>query len=138
MVVAREIFLKQRAQASNQASAQQLNDAWNELRSPARRARALVVRMGRQPIQDGTVPVPMPLLELHIRLREALAEAGDTDELNALRSEVETVVTQAGSEFAAAYSQGRDDAAEAAFYALQFAEKLRADLGRREDELSGI
>ncbi|TSE20563.1 Co-chaperone protein HscB [Tepidimonas alkaliphilus] len=113
-----------------------INEAWQRLRDPLRRA-AYWCELHGVPVQaDSNTAMPSDFLLQQMQWREALEEAdGDADALHALRREVEAERAARLQRLAQAIDQDADPAAAAAqVRALMFVERLLDSLHARLHE----
>ena len=131
-------FLARQEGASGEAEKRALNEAWASLRSPVLRAGALLLRLGREPKRDGTVPADTGFLATLMELRAELAEAQEPAQAEDILRRVQELEAQAGEAFAAAWTSADPDAGEAAYYRLQFLDRVAGACRERQDELQGL
>ncbi|MDH5445798.1 MAG: Fe-S protein assembly co-chaperone HscB [Gammaproteobacteria bacterium] len=137
------------ANASNQErrisvqKAAQINEAFQTLKSPIRRARYILEMRGVEfdDQRDNTVD-PMFLME-QIELREALAEIPKNDQglmkLGSLQDDIQQKVQQLTSELGELLSEDSDEAmnrAKSNLHKLQFMDKLQQEAENVEEDIA--
>ncbi len=115
-----------------------INEAFDTLKSPLKRATHLLKVKGR-PIEAETSFAMDPLfLMQQMELRESLEDATDIDELDALRDTTEGLWKDTITEYRTAIEHDEVDldTAESTVRKLQFLNKLRREIEQAEDELT--
>ncbi|WP_432696506.1 Fe-S protein assembly co-chaperone HscB [Marinobacterium sp. YM272] len=116
-----------------------LNEAFQSLKSPLRRAQYLLLLAGRDTHGESSSQLdPMFLME-QMELRERLSEVADQDdpesELEQLQQEAEQASRDLRAEFVKLYQSDDLDAAEQVVRKMQFAAKLESEIEALEDRL---
>ncbi|SEG86564.1 Fe-S protein assembly co-chaperone HscB [Marinobacterium lutimaris] len=116
-----------------------LNEAFQSLKSPLRRAQYLLLLQGRDTHgESGAQLDPMFLME-QMELRERLSEVAEQDdpeaELEQLQQEAEQALRELRAEFVSLYTGGDLDGAERTVRKMQFATKLESEIEALEDRL---
>ena len=121
--------------ALSQAQATALNDAYETLSDPVKRAVYLLSHMG---YQDGAAVADPALLMEQMELREALAEAQSSDDIVKLLVQAETLVAQCRDVLARAFAD--QDYAKAAnlVVRLKYLTKLAEDAKGRKSRLARV
>lgn len=118
----------------------QLNDAWDTLRDPVRRAIYLLQLAGQDYDPDRQTQQDMDYLMQQMALREQLADLtvdrdDVQDQLDALREQAETELEQYGQQFEQAWEHGNYADAALSIGRMMFAQKFERDVNEREEEL---
>ena len=116
-----------REKALSQAQATALNDAYETLRDPVKRAIYLLDHLGHDEAKADAA-----LLMEQMELREALAEAGDLSRVTALLAQAEGLVGQCRQELAVAFDRCDFAAAARVVVRLKFLTKLAEDAKSRK------
>ncbi|WP_349617487.1 co-chaperone HscB [Azotobacter salinestris] len=115
-----------------------LNEAYQTLRSPSRRARYLLSLQGEELSQETTVQDPAFLMQ-QMELREELQELQDSADLGGLarfRRHLAQAQEQLNESFAACWADlQRRDEAERLARRMQFLDKLFAEVRQLEERL---
>lgn len=116
-----------------------LNEAFQSLKSPLRRAQYLLLLAGRDTHGESSSQLdPMFLME-QMELRERLSEAADHEdpesELEQLQSEAAQASQDLRAEFVKLYQSDDLDGAEQVVRKMQFAAKLESEIEALEDRL---
>lgn len=118
--------------------ATQVNEAWQTLRDPLRRARYLLQLAGHDVALESNTAMPADFLMAQMELRERVAEAkaaGDADTLDALHRELKKTVRGEHDALRAALDGGDPARAGALVRQLMFQEKLLAEI---DDALAAL
>ena len=126
--------------ASSVRLGSQLNDAYNTLRDPVRRAIYLLSLRGYLYDADRQIQQAPEYLMQQLELREQLADlqAGDSQieqQLDALRERAAEQLESCGSLYARHFAAADYDVAASAIGRMMFAQKLHRDINDREDQL---
>lgn len=121
------------------ARAIEVNEAWRVVRDPIRRAEALLTVLG-VPVDDASTrgQLPAEFLGQMLELREALAEAQASRDLEAVRSMAARVEARARSseqELASGFAKGQAAHLLAALAELRFYGRFLDEVGAIEDDL---
>jgi molecular chaperone HscB len=121
------------------AKAIEVNEAWRVVRDPIRRAEALLTLRGVR-VDDAAArgELPAEFLAKMMDLREALAEARASRNLDAVRSmaaEVEARARSSQQELASGFVQGRGATLLTPLAELRFYERFLDEVGAIEDDL---
>lgn len=113
-----------------------INEAWQRLKDPLRRAAYLCEIHGAPIRAENNTAMPAAFLMQQMAWREALDEAATDPELQALEREVAQARDEALARCAELIDTARDFAQAAQqVRALMFIERFAADIGQRLDEL---
>lgn len=116
-----------------------LNEAFDTLKQPLKRAQYLLKLRGVETGEETRQQLPGAFLMQQMELREALFEAGDAAdpfaELECLESEARSLETEQYSQFNAALAANDLTTAEIAIRKLQFVNKLIKEIEAAEDRL---
>lgn len=119
-----------------------LNDAYQTLQNPVRRARYLLELSGVATDGESDTQLSPNFLMEQMELRESLADlsqhADPRTKLAELASHTERMMQEKITDFRRAYVLGRDGhrAARNAMYEMQFIDKLRREIGEREEDMA--
>ena len=124
-----------REKALSQAQAAALNDAYETLRDPVRRAIHLLERLGApMPGDDHTIADPELLMEA-MEARETLAEARTAEAIDALVARADADADRTKAELTDRFDDGDLDAARTAVLRLRYLDKLRDEARTRRTRL---
>lgn len=118
-----------------------LNDAYDTIRDPVRRAVYLLQSAGVEFQPDRETTADAAYLFTQLELRESLASlnlSNNTDaqeQLDKLRDQAQRQLDTAGAEFSSAWQSSEWSAAKQAIARMLFAAKLKRDVRDREEEL---
>lgn len=124
--------------------ATQINDAFQVLKSPQRRARYILELQGVSFDNEQDMSVDAAFLMEQIELREALAEITDgetaLDEINKILKDISERIASVLSELSELFSQGSLDEtqksnAKQCVHKIQFLNKLQQEAEQREESL---
>jgi molecular chaperone HscB len=104
-----------------------VNDAYNTLRDPVKRAMHLLALRGIDGMDEKNTSMPHDFLIEQIEWREAIADAKlkeDVDRLEEMNTELQSIVTSLGNTFAAAYEGGHSPTATTLARKMRFMQKL--------------
>jgi molecular chaperone HscB len=119
-----------------------LNDAYQTLRDPVRRAGYLLQLSGAGAQDETDTRLSPAFLMEQMELRESLADlrqhADPRTKLAELAGHTERMMQEKIADFRRAYARGRDGLETARHVAreMQFIDKLRREIGEREEELA--
>jgi molecular chaperone HscB len=119
-----------------------LNDAYQTLRDPVRRAGYLLQLSGEGADGDADTRLSPEFLMEQMELRESLSDlhqhADPRTKLAELASHAERMMQEKIDDFRHAYARGRDGLKDARHAAreMQFIDKLRREIGEREEDLA--
>ncbi|MEX1666405.1 Fe-S protein assembly co-chaperone HscB [Zhongshania arctica] len=120
-------------------SSSQINEAYETLVSPTRRAAYLLKLAGVDSDMSSTTFQDPEFLMQQMQLREELSELQDAKDpesaLDKFYSDLEAAANQQKSIFSTNYTQQQFDLALASYAKLQFLEKLRSEAELKESEL---
>ena len=118
-----------------------LNEAYETLKSPQRRAAYLLEMRGIDVHQVNQSDLPPELLLEQIELREQLEELpreeSSLGELESLRNRIETRQTESQGKFALALNSEQPAEARKSYYEMQYFAKLSAEIEALEEDLLG-
>ncbi|MEX2132368.1 MAG: Fe-S protein assembly co-chaperone HscB [Pseudohongiellaceae bacterium] len=130
---------QERLRAVQQASL--LNQAFETLKSPLKRAAYLLELKGVNTHEVSQADLNPALLLEQIRLREALEDLPRDDsaleQLDAMRLEVSEQLQQDESAFAVCFQQGDLQQARQHYHGMQYLHKLLTEIQNVEEDLSG-
>jgi molecular chaperone HscB len=117
----------------------QINEAYETLISPTRRAAYLLKLAGVDSDMSSTTFQDPEFLMQQMQLREELSELQDAKDpeaaLDAFYRDLEAAATKQKAIFSTSYTQKQFDEALASYAKLQFLEKLRSEAELKESEL---
>ncbi|MBL8311655.1 MAG: Fe-S protein assembly co-chaperone HscB [Burkholderiales bacterium] len=114
-------------QRAAMARAVEVNDAYNTLKDPVRRAMHLLSLKGIDALAASDTSMPVDFLMEQVEWREALADARlkeDTDRLDALGAEIASILRSLGDTFAAAWRGEHLGVATTLARKMRFMQKL--------------
>lgn len=104
-----------------------VNDAYNTLRDPVKRAMYLLWLKNVNGMEEKNTSMPHDFLVEQIEWREAIADAKlkeDVDRLDEMNTELQSILASMGSTFAAAYEGGHLPTATTLARKMRFIQKL--------------
>ena len=104
-----------------------LNEAYDALKSPLRRALYLLVLLGHPVADDARTTSDPALLQEALELRQALAEAGDEADIAAVASDAEARIEDCRKALSAAFATDDLDAASELTLRLTYLDKLLSE-----------
>lgn len=116
-----------------------INEAFDTLKSPLKRAAHLLKIKGRAIEPETSFAIDPMFLMQQMELREELEDASDLDQLDVLNNTAEALWKDILTEYRTAIEgEGNVDleTAESAVRKLQFLDKLRREIEQAEDELT--
>lgn len=116
-----------------------INEAFDTLKSPLKRAAHLLKLKGRAIEPETSFRMDPLFLMQQMELRESLEEATSIDDLEALEDETETLWKACLNDFRQAISAEQPEQlefAEGCVRKLQFLDKLRREIEQTEDQLT--
>lgn len=105
----------------------EVNDAYNTLKDPVRRALHLLSLQGIDALAAGDTAMPVDFLMEQVEWREALADAKlkeDSERLEEMAVEIASIVRSLGDTFAAAWRGGHQTVATTLARKMRFMQKL--------------
>lgn len=125
---------RERAMSQQQAAA--INDAYETLKDPLRRAGCLLRLAGREaPTEsEGTIADPELLMEA-MEMREALDAAHSFEETSRLAAEADAIRADCQSDLAGAFAAGELDRAAGLVMRLRYLERLADEARRRRNAM---
>lgn len=105
----------------------EINDAYNTLKEPVRRAMYLLSLKGIDALAASDTAMPLDFLMEQVEWREALADARlkeDSERLEEMATEIASIVQSLGDTFAAAYVGGHLPVATTLARKMRFMQKL--------------
>jgi molecular chaperone HscB len=111
--------------------ATEVNEAYQTLRDPVRRAMYLLWLKDVNGMDKKNTSMPQAFLMEQIEWREAIADAKlkeDTDRLEAMLTELQSIIESMGSTFAAAYEGGHLPVATTLARKMRFIQKLTEEV----------
>jgi molecular chaperone HscB len=111
--------------------ATEVNEAYQTLRDPVRRAMYLLWLKDVNGMDEKNTSMPHAFLMEQIEWREAIADAKlkeDTDRLEAMLNELQSIIESMGSTFAAAYEGGHLPVATTLARKMRFIQKLTEEV----------
>jgi molecular chaperone HscB len=115
-----------------------VNDAYNTLRDPVKRAMYLLWLKDVNGMDEKNTSMPHDFLIEQIEWREAIADAKlkeDVDRLEEMNAELESIVGSLGNTFSAAYEGGHLPTATTLARKMRFMQKLIDEVDRTISEL---
>lgn len=120
-------------------AATHINEAFQTLKSPVRRAQYMLSLRGIETGEESRRQLPMDFLMTQMELRETLAEAQHADEpfevLESLAKQGKTLLAAELQNFAEALGEDRLESAEESVRKLQFLTKLQTEIENAEERL---
>ncbi len=120
------------------ARATLINDAYNTLKDPVRRAMHLLALNGIDALAAGDTAMPVDFLMEQVEWREALADARlkeDGDRLQEMAAEIARILRSLGDTFAAAHRGGHLPVATTLARKMRFMQKLGEEIDSALAEL---
>lgn len=108
-----------------------VNDAYNTLRDPVKRAMYLLWLKDVNGMDEKNTSMPHDFLVEQIEWREAIADAKlkeDVDRLDEMATELQSIIESMGSTFAAAYAGGHLTTATTLARKMRFIQKLTEEV----------
>ncbi|MDM3870117.1 Fe-S protein assembly co-chaperone HscB [Porticoccus sp. W117] len=119
-----------------------INQAFDTLKSPLKRAQYLLERQGLDSTGESTVSSDPMFLMTQMELRESLADVRDNNDpfaaLDELRSRVSSDYRDQQASFAQYYDAGEYDSALDTVAKMQFSSKLLAEMELLEEDLDAL